>query len=389
MDIQMSQARKTQPSHAQAGASPGPRPEDGMYPMRVVTRLTGLSADTIRVWERRYDAVTPKRTEGNARRYSPEDVRRLNLLREATERGHAISEVARLSEPDLRRMLAETAPVDARGLADQGENLDSAASETLDSAERENLDTVAVEGLDTDGRGGPMGAGRDAGERVSAPDLGPSPLEDAVYGRFCAEYLDAIRRFEVRRGADMLSACALLLEPRAILFEVVQPTLAEVARRCGTGAMSVAHEHLVTVQLKGLVSQIARQLPRPAADAPRVLLATPAGHPADFGALVASFLAGARGFDAIYLGSDLAERDLDSGLALSEARLLILDVSRPAPAVDPAALAGSLARLARRAEVWLTGPAGHPVVRAARAVAGVSVFEGPAALDEALARAAR
>ncbi|MDH3656115.1 MAG: MerR family transcriptional regulator [Myxococcales bacterium] len=31
----------------------------GLYPMRVVSRLTGLSADTIRVWERRYGAVQP------------------------------------------------------------------------------------------------------------------------------------------------------------------------------------------------------------------------------------------------------------------------------------------------------------------------------------------
>ena len=34
---------------------------NGLYPMRVVSRLTGLTADTIRVWERRYGAVDPAR----------------------------------------------------------------------------------------------------------------------------------------------------------------------------------------------------------------------------------------------------------------------------------------------------------------------------------------
>ena len=62
----------------------------GLYPMRVVSRLSGLTADTIRVWERRYQAVSPERTGGNKRRYSGSQVRRLVLLRRATELGHSI-----------------------------------------------------------------------------------------------------------------------------------------------------------------------------------------------------------------------------------------------------------------------------------------------------------
>ncbi len=79
-------------------------PPPSVYPMRVVTRLTGLSSHTIRVWESRHAAVSPTRTEGNARRYSEEDVRRLRLLRELTEAGHRISEVAGLPDPELARL---------------------------------------------------------------------------------------------------------------------------------------------------------------------------------------------------------------------------------------------------------------------------------------------
>ena len=42
---------------------------EGLYPMRVVARLTGLPADTIRAWEKRYGVVRPSRTDGRARRY--------------------------------------------------------------------------------------------------------------------------------------------------------------------------------------------------------------------------------------------------------------------------------------------------------------------------------
>jgi DNA-binding transcriptional MerR regulator len=57
-----------------SGSRSSERPPSGTssrtFPMRVVTRMTGLSADVVRVWERRYAAITPDRTDGNARRYS-------------------------------------------------------------------------------------------------------------------------------------------------------------------------------------------------------------------------------------------------------------------------------------------------------------------------------
>jgi DNA-binding transcriptional MerR regulator len=67
--------------------------------------MTGLTADTVRVWERRYGAVRPDRTDGNARRYTDREVKRLILLREATSRGHAIGEIANLDEPELVKLV--------------------------------------------------------------------------------------------------------------------------------------------------------------------------------------------------------------------------------------------------------------------------------------------
>ena len=60
------------------------------YPMRVVTRMTGLSPERLRAWETRHRAVMPLRTDGGSRRYTETDVERLLLLRKATEAGHRI-----------------------------------------------------------------------------------------------------------------------------------------------------------------------------------------------------------------------------------------------------------------------------------------------------------
>ncbi len=80
----------------------GPSPR---YPIRAVARLTGLSLDTLRAWERRYRAVTPVRDE-RGRLYSGADVKRLQLLAAAVALGHAIGRLAELTDAELEAKIA-------------------------------------------------------------------------------------------------------------------------------------------------------------------------------------------------------------------------------------------------------------------------------------------
>ena len=75
------------------------------YRIGAVSRLTGVPADTLRVWERRYGVATPVRTASGTRLYAPEDVARLTLIKRLVERGDAISRVASLSLDELRERL--------------------------------------------------------------------------------------------------------------------------------------------------------------------------------------------------------------------------------------------------------------------------------------------
>ncbi len=70
------------------------------YGIAAVSRLTGIPVDTLRVWERRYQIVTPERTE-NKRVYTHADVGRLTLIKQLVDHGHAISAVAHKSGTEL------------------------------------------------------------------------------------------------------------------------------------------------------------------------------------------------------------------------------------------------------------------------------------------------
>lgn len=79
------------------------------YPIRAAAKLTGLPVDTLRAWERRYNAVTPIR-DGRGRLYGAPEIHRLLLLRRAVESGHAIGQVAGLSDADLEALQATGQP---------------------------------------------------------------------------------------------------------------------------------------------------------------------------------------------------------------------------------------------------------------------------------------
>lgn len=76
----------------------------GNYPIKAVARMTGLSPDVIRAWERRYGAIAPARAERRIRLYSEQDVERLSLLKEAASLGHAIGRIATLPDEALRQL---------------------------------------------------------------------------------------------------------------------------------------------------------------------------------------------------------------------------------------------------------------------------------------------
>ena len=78
-----------------------------------VAQRTGIGADTLRKWERRYGVLRPSRTAGGQRRYDERDVARVEWLRDRLTEGFRIGEAAALLETD--HAMAESS---AAGLRD-------------------------------------------------------------------------------------------------------------------------------------------------------------------------------------------------------------------------------------------------------------------------------
>jgi DNA-binding transcriptional MerR regulator len=69
--------------------------------------MTGISPDALRIWERRYAAVSPQRSPAGGRLYSPQDVARLRLMKQLVDAGDAIGEIATLDLDTLHSRTTE------------------------------------------------------------------------------------------------------------------------------------------------------------------------------------------------------------------------------------------------------------------------------------------
>ncbi len=86
---------------------------DELFPIREVSRLTGVNPVTLRAWERRYGLIQPTRTESGHRLYSKVDIQTVHRVLAWIERGVAVSKVGKILARDDQQAEAVRAQRDA------------------------------------------------------------------------------------------------------------------------------------------------------------------------------------------------------------------------------------------------------------------------------------
>lgn len=84
-----------------------------LFPIREVSRLTGVNPVTLRAWERRYGLIQPTRTESGHRLYSMTEIERVRSIVDWIDRGVAVSKVGKiLARTEPLKALAHIIPDD-------------------------------------------------------------------------------------------------------------------------------------------------------------------------------------------------------------------------------------------------------------------------------------
>lgn len=71
------------------------------YSIKDIEHLSGIKAHTLRIWEKRYNIIEPKRTLTNIRYYDDEDLKKILNISVLNRYGYKISNIANLPEKQL------------------------------------------------------------------------------------------------------------------------------------------------------------------------------------------------------------------------------------------------------------------------------------------------
>jgi len=239
------------------------------HPIAVVAERTGLTQDVLRVWERRYGAVEPKRSTNGQRVYTDADLERLRLLHAATRAGRSIGQVARLSDKALTSMV--------------------------------NQDTAA------------------RAERAAAT---AEPIDDTGLVNTA---FSLARSLQSSQFDDHLRRASVILGLPEFLSRVAVPLLRRIGDEWHAGRFTPAQEHFASSALYDVIVERMRAF-APRDDAPRILIATPAGERHAIGAALVGAGAAVEGWKVIYLGVDLPAEEIVAAAIASAVSVVALSV---------------------------------------------------------------
>lgn len=77
------------------------------YSISDLEQLSGVSVHNIRIWERRYGALTPSRTSGNVRYYDDDQLKKLLTITGLYHAGYKISKACNLSREAMQTLVKE------------------------------------------------------------------------------------------------------------------------------------------------------------------------------------------------------------------------------------------------------------------------------------------
>jgi methanogenic corrinoid protein MtbC1 len=206
-----------------------------------VERDTGLSKDTLRVWERRYGFPAPLRDAGGERAYPLEQIDKLRLVKRLIDAGHRPGRIVAMPLAQLQ------------GLAE-----------------------------------GDLAGGRSVG---------------ATGGDALATYLEQLKAHEVTGLRRQLGQACMRMGLARFVTELVAPLNTRVGEAWMRGQLAVFEEHVYTECVQDVLRGAIARLPEVDPSArPRVLLTTFPGEPHGLGLLMAQALLALDGAACLSLG---------------------------------------------------------------------------------------
>lgn len=248
-----------------------------LFNMKKVIERTGLTDHTIRVWERRYKAVVPIRSESNRRHFTEDDIAKLQFLKMLTDNGHSIRNIAQFGLAKLSELLV----------------LDEQKNSVI--SEKPSLQLPIAKMI--------------ANCMLQIKNFDPHGLEKSILA------------FENRMNLDNY------------LLYVISVLLRKIGEEWKSGNIKISHEHLASAVIRKILAAKLSAINPEKADK-SIVFTTPTGQLHEMGVLISAILAASSGIRAIFLGPNLPASEI-AFMCNHDTQIVMVVLGIIYPANDP------------------------------------------------------
>lgn len=243
------------------------------YNIKVVLNKTGIAADTLRAWERRYGLPVPQRTAGGHRLYSDRDIETIKWLLARQEEGLSISRAVDL----------------------WNEQIASGTDPLADAISRSASSTLAI-----------------------AP-----PTPDTTIDTLRANWIQACQDFDELIAEQILNQAFSVFPIEAVCTDLIQKGLSEIGDLWYENRLSVQQEHFASNLAMRRLDALLSAAPPPTRPE-TILVGCPADEWHTFTPLLLSLFLRRRGYRVVYLGANVPSARFTETTREAKSDLIVL-----------------------------------------------------------------
>lgn len=232
------------------------------YSISDLEQLSGIQAHTIRMWEQRYHALSPLRSEGNTRYYTDQHLVRLLNIASISQQGLKISQICSLSEAAIAELI------------------DTEIKATISSNQQAEF--------------------------------------------YITQLLRSGIAYDERTFDELLSKYIKNYGLKSTYVDVLYPLLVRLGLMWRKDSICAAQEHFLSNIIRQKIAVAINEIPYPQENATKWLLFLPQEEEHEIGILFAHYLLRQHGQQVIYLGSRVPMKSVEQAIAANDIQHILL-----------------------------------------------------------------